>query len=67
MVKFSYLDLLSLGNYVTQAEIDKLIDTVNTHCPVLDILSKGVPIKLFQKVSSSSNNEEHIEQRVSAA
>ena len=50
-----------------KAEIDKLIDTVNTHCPVLDILSKGVPIKLFQKVSSSSNDEEHIEQRVSAA
>ena len=50
-----------------KAEIDKLIDTVNTHCPVLDILSNGVPIKLFQKVSSSSNNEEHIEQRVSAA
>ena len=51
----------------SKAEIDKLIDTVNTHCPVLDILSKGVPIKLFQKVSSSSNDEEHIEQRVSAA
>ena len=51
----------------SSAEIDKLIDTVNTHCPVLDILSKGVPIKLFQKVSSSSNNKEHIEQRASAA
>jgi len=37
-----------------KAEIDKLIDTVNTHCPVLDILSKGVPIKLFQKVSSNT-------------
>ena len=41
-----------------KAEIDKLIDTVNTHCPVLDILSKGVPIKLFQKVSPNSNNKE---------
>ena len=51
-----------------KAEIDKLIDTVNTHCPVLDILSKGVPIKLFQKVSSNTfvNTEQH-EQRASVA
>ena len=51
----------------SKAEIDKLIDTVNTHCPVLDILSKGVPIKLFQKVSSNSNNVEQSEQTASAA
>ena len=52
----------------SKAEIDKLIDTVNTHCPVLDILSKGVPIKLFQKVSSNSSiNAEQTERRVSAA
>ena len=51
-----------------KAEIDKLIDTVNTHCPVLDILSKGVPIKLFQKVSSSTSvNAEQTEQRASVA
>ena len=50
-----------------KAEIDKLIDTVNTHCPVLDILSKGVPIKLFQKVSPSSNNAVQTKQRASAA
>jgi uncharacterized OsmC-like protein len=51
-----------------QAEIDKLIDTVNTHCPVLDILSKGVPIKLFQKVSSNTSvNTGQTEQRASVA
>jgi len=44
-----------------------LIDTVNTHCPVLDILSKGVPIKLFQKASPSSNNAVQNEKRASAA
>jgi putative redox protein len=45
-----------------------LIDTVNTHCPVLDILSKGVPIKLFQKVSSNnSNNAVQSEKKASAA
>jgi putative redox protein len=51
-----------------KTEIDKLIDTVNTHCPVLDILSKGVPIKLFQKVTSSTFvNKEQTEQRASVA
>jgi len=51
-----------------KAEIDKLIDTVNTHCPVLDILSKGVPIKLFQKVSSNTSvNTSQTEQRASVA
>jgi putative redox protein len=51
-----------------KTEIDKLIDTVNTHCPVLDILSKGVPIKLFQKVTSSAFvNKEQTEQRASVA
>ena len=51
-----------------KAEIDRLIDTVNTHCPVLDILSKGVPIKLFQKVTSSAFvNKEQTEQRASVA
>ena len=51
-----------------KTEIDKLIDTVNTHCPVLDILSKGVPIKLFQKVTSSAFvNKEQTEQRTSVA
>jgi len=45
-----------------------LIDTVNTHCPVLDILSKGVPIKLFQKVSSNTSvNTGQTEQRASVA
>ena len=51
----------------SKAEIDKLIDTVNTHCPVLDILSKGVPIKLFQKVSCNSDNTVHNDERASAA
>jgi uncharacterized OsmC-like protein len=51
-----------------KTEIDKLIDTVNTHCPVLDILSKGVPIKLFQKVSSSTSvNAEQTEHIASVA
>jgi putative redox protein len=51
-----------------KVEIDKLIDTVNTHCPVLDILSKGVPIKLFQKVSSNTSvNTAQTEQRASVA
>jgi len=51
-----------------KTEIDKLIDTVNTHCPVLDILSKGVPIKLFQKVTSRAFvNKEQTEQRASVA
>jgi len=51
-----------------KTEIDKLIDTVNTHCPVLDILSKGVPIKLFQKVTQSAFvNKEQTEQRASVA
>ena len=51
-----------------KAEIDKLIDTVNTHCPVLDILSKGVPIKLFQKVSSNTSvNKEQTKQRANVA
>jgi putative redox protein len=50
----------------SKAEIDELIDTVNTHCPVLDILSNGVPIKLFQKVSSNTLvNTGQTEQRVS--
>ena len=35
----------------SQDEIDKLISIVNQHCPVLDILTKGVPIKLSQKLS----------------
>mgnify|MGYP001626603902 CR=1 FL=1 len=52
----------------SKAEIDKLIDTVNKHCPVLDILSKGVPIKLFQKVSSNSSiNAVQSEKRASVA
>ena len=52
----------------SKTEIDKLIDTVNTHCPVLDILSKGVPIKLFQKVTQSAFvNKEQTEQRASVA
>jgi putative redox protein len=51
-----------------KVEIDKLIDTVNTHCPVLDILSKGVPIKLFQKVSSNTSvNTAQTEKRASVA
>ena len=35
----------------SQDKIDKLISIVNQHCPVLDILTKGVPIKLSQKLS----------------
>ena len=60
-------NLLFLIGLIIGPIIYKLIDTVNTHCPVLDILSKGVPIKLFQKVSPSSNNAVQTKQRASAA
>ena len=49
-----------------QAEIDKLIAVVNEHCPVLDILTKGVPVKLTQKLSISVPAEK-TEQRANVA
>jgi len=49
-----------------QADIDKLIAVVNEHCPVLDILTKGVPVKLTQKLSISIPAEK-TEQRASVA
>ena len=59
---------VNIKSSLPKAEIDKLIDTVNTHCPVLDILSKGVPIKLFQKVSSNTSvNTSQTEQKASVA
>ena len=52
----------------SQAEIDKLINIVNQHCPVLDILTKGVPIKLSQKLSlSPSVSTNQIEQTTRVA
>jgi putative redox protein len=52
----------------SQTEIDKLIRIVNQHCPVLDILTKGVPIKLSQKLSlNSSVNSNRTEQTTRVA
>ena len=52
----------------SQTEIDKLISIVNQHCPVLDILTKGVPIKLSQKLSlNSSVNSNRTEQTTRVA
>ena len=52
----------------SQTEIDKLISIVNQHCPVLDILTKGVPIKLSQKLSlNPSVNSNQTEQTTRVA
>ena len=52
----------------SQTEIDKLISIVNQHCPVLDILTKGVPIKLSQKLSlNPSVNSNRTEQTTRVA
>jgi uncharacterized OsmC-like protein len=52
----------------SKAEIRKLIQVVDQHCPVLDILTKGVPVKLNQKFNSvSHDNYVKNEQRISVA
>ena len=52
----------------SKAEIRKLIQVVDQHCPVLDILTKGVPVKLNQKFNSvSHDNYIKNEQRISVA
>jgi len=51
-----------------QVEINKLISIVNQHCPVLDILTKGVPVKLNQKLSlNTSVNLKQTEQTTRVA
>jgi len=52
----------------SKAEIRKLIQVVDQHCPVLDILTKGVPVKLNQRFNSvSHDNYGKNEQRISVA
>jgi uncharacterized OsmC-like protein len=52
----------------SKAEIRKLIQVVDQHCPVLDILTKGVPVKLNQRFNSvSHDNYVKNEQRISVA
>lgn len=45
-----------LDSAASQAEIDRLIEMVNSHCPVLDMLSKPVPASLATTVNASTKS-----------
>ena len=52
---FQYIDgQVKIESSAPKSQIDKLIEVVNSHCPVLDILQNKVPVKLSQ---SLVNNE----------
>ena len=52
---FQYIDgQVKIESSAPKSQIDKLIEVVNSHCPVLDILQNKVPVKLAQ---SLVNNE----------
>ena len=44
---------VDIKSSASKSEIDKLIQVVNKHCPVLDILTKGVPVKLSQILATN--------------
>ena len=46
--------LVKIESSAPKAQLNKLIEVVNSHCPVLDILQNKVPVKLSQTVV---NNE----------
>ena len=52
--------LVNIESSAPKAEIDKLIEVVNAHCPVLDILQNKVPVKLSQTVSNNLGTETQI-------
>ncbi|WP_428079854.1 OsmC family protein [Candidatus Pelagibacter sp.] len=49
--------IVKLESTAPKDQLDKLIEVVNAHCPVLDILQNKVPVKLSQTVFS--NNQEN--------
>ena len=51
----SWFSMIQVNMATMQSEIDKLIQVVNQHCPVLDILTKGVPVKLSQILATNVN------------
>jgi len=51
---FQYIDgQVKIESSAPKAQIDKLIEVVNSHCPVLDILQNKVPVKLSQSLINS--------------
>ena len=51
---------VNIESSASKAEIDKLIEIVNIHCPVLDILQNKVPVKLSQTISKNIDVEAQI-------
>ena len=51
---FQYIDgQVKIESSAPKDQIDKLIEVVNSHCPVLDILQNKVPVKLSQSLINS--------------
>jgi putative redox protein len=51
---FQYIDgQVKIESSAPKAQIEKLIEVVNSHCPVLDILQNKVPVKLSQSLINS--------------
>ena len=52
--------IVNIESSASKVEIDKLIEIVNIHCPVLDILQNKVPVKLSQTISKNLDVETQI-------
>jgi len=48
---------VNIESTASDAEIDKLKDIVNAHCPVLDLFSNKTPVNIFVNKTASSSNK----------
>lgn len=49
--------IVKIDSDAPKDQLDKLIDVVNAHCPVLDILQNKVPVKLSQTIVTDIDNK----------
>ena len=48
---------VNIESTASDAEIDKLKDIVNAHCPVLDLFSNKTPVNISVNKKASSSNK----------